>query len=87
MVEGEADAGDVGQVGRDVAGVDLDLAVLHVLGMDEQDVVEQSELLEQRGADEAVEVGAGDEAVACCGGGVNRHTGAIGSLDRVLSAR
>ena len=70
MVEREPDAGHVGQVRRDVAGTDLDLAVLHVLGVDEEDVVEQPELLEQRGADEAVEVGAGDEAVACGGCGV-----------------
>jgi hypothetical protein len=40
VVEGEADAGDVRQVRRDVAGTDLDLPVLHVLGMDEQDVVQ-----------------------------------------------
>ncbi len=36
---------------------------LHVLRVDEQDVVDQVELLEQHGADEAVEVRAGDEAV------------------------
>ena len=39
----------------------LDLAVLDVLGVDEQDVVEDPELLQQGGADEAVEVAAGDE--------------------------
>ena len=44
--------------------VDLDLAVLHVLGVDEQDVVEHVELLQQRGADEAVEITAGDKAEA-----------------------
>ncbi len=73
MVEREPDAGHVGQVRGDVAGADLDLAVLHVLGMDEEDVVEQAELLQERGADEAVEVGAGDEAVPCGGRCVNGH--------------
>ena len=64
MVEGEAHAGDVGQVRGDVAGTDLHLAVLHVLGVHEEDVFEHAELLEERSADEAVEVGPGDEAVA-----------------------
>ena len=57
-----ADLGAVGQVGRDVIGGQLDLAVLHVLGMDEQNLVEEPELLEQGGADEAVEVAASDES-------------------------
>ena len=63
VVERQRDLGAVGQVGRDVIGGQLDLAVLHVLGMDEQDLVEEPELLEQGGADEAVEVAAGDESV------------------------
>ena len=42
MVEREVDARDVRQVGRDVAVGQLDLAVLHVLGVDEQDVVEHA---------------------------------------------
>jgi hypothetical protein len=62
VVERQRDLGAVGQVGRDVVGGQLDLAVLHVLGMDEQDFVEEPELLEQGGADEAVEVAAGDES-------------------------
>ena len=47
-------------------GAELDLAVLHVLGVDEQDVVEDAEVLEQGGADEPVEVAAGHESVALC---------------------
>ena len=43
--------------------LDLDLAVLHVLGVDEQDVVEHPELLQQGGAHQAVEVAAGHESV------------------------
>ena len=41
----------------------LDLAVLHVLGMDEQDVVQEAQLLQEGGADETVEVAAGDQAI------------------------
>ena len=85
MVEGEPDAGHVREVRRDVAGADLDLAVLHVLGVDEEDVVEQAELLQERGADEAVEVGAGDEAVPGGGSGVKGHAGPIGTTGQVLS--
>ena len=40
-----------------------DLAVLHVLGVDELDLVDQVELLQEHGADEPVEVAARDEAV------------------------
>src|SRR4051812_13486599 len=63
MVEREVRGGDVGEVRRDVPVGDLDLAVLHVLGVDEQDVVEHVELLQQSCAHEPVEVAAGDEAV------------------------
>jgi hypothetical protein len=52
---------DVRQVGADVASRDLDLAVLHVLGMDEQDVVDQVELFQQDGAHQAVEIAAGHQ--------------------------
>jgi hypothetical protein len=51
------------QVGRDVARGELQLAVLDVLGMNEQDVVDDPQLLEQGGTDETVEVTPGDEAV------------------------
>ena len=47
-------------------GAELDLAVLHVLGVDEHDVVEDVEVLEQGGAHEPVEVTARDESVALC---------------------
>ena len=73
VVEGQADARDVGKVGGDVALADLDLAVLHVLRVDEQDVLEEVELLEEGGAHEAVEVGARDEAVAVGAWSVGRQ--------------
>ena len=62
VVERQTHAGDVGKVGRDVAVGDLDEAVLHVLGVDELDLVEDPQLLQQGGADQPVEVAAGDEA-------------------------
>ena len=65
------DARDVGQVRRDVALGELDHAVLHVLGVDEQDVVEDAQLLEQGGAYQPVEVGAGHQPVAL--GHLGRH--------------
>jgi hypothetical protein len=63
VVERQRDLGAVREVRRDVVRGQLDLAVLDVLRMDEQDLVEEPQLLEQRGADEAVEVAAGDEAI------------------------
>ena len=63
MVERQRHLGAVGQVRGDVICGQLDLAVLDVLGMDEQDLVKESELLEQGGADESVEVAASDEAI------------------------
>ena len=86
MVERKPDAGHVGQVRGDVARAHLDLAVLHVLGVDEEDVVEQTELLQERRADEAVEVGAGDQAVANGRSGVCVHLTNIGSPHQVLRA-
>ena len=80
MVERERDLGAVRQVRRDVVGRKFDLAVLHVLGVDEQDVVEDPELLQQGGADETVEVAAGDQAACPCGrhDQVGRHDSWIG---------
>jgi hypothetical protein len=65
MVERQVRARHVRQIGRDVAGADRDLPILHVLRMDEQDVIDQVQVSQQDGADEAVEVAAGNEAVAC----------------------
>ena len=64
MIERDRDVGVIRQVGRDVVGAELDLPVLHVLRVDEEDVVEDAEVLQQGRADEAVEVGTGDQAVA-----------------------
>ncbi|MNT84686.1 hypothetical protein D3C72_2247320 [compost metagenome] len=53
----------VGQVGGDVAAGDGHLAVLHVLGVDKGDFVNEVHFIEQHGADQAVKVTAGDQAV------------------------
>ena len=62
VVEGEVATRHVGQVGDDVAHRDRHGAVLHVLRMDELDLVDEGDLAQQQAADEAVEVAAGDEA-------------------------
>ena len=54
----------VGQVGGDVAGADLYLPVLHVFGMHEQDVLDESELLEQHSTDQPVEVTPSDQPIS-----------------------
>ncbi len=61
MVKGQVHAGDIGQVGGDVGILDRDPALLHVVGMDEQDVVDHIQLLEQDGADKAIEVASRDQ--------------------------
>jgi len=53
----------VGQVGGDVAVGHLHLAVLHVLGVNELDVVDQVQLVEQDGADQSIEIAAGNQTV------------------------
>ncbi len=63
VVEGEVHPGDVGEVGGDVVVRDLHLPVLHVLGVDELDLLDEALLLQEDGADEAVEVAARDETV------------------------
>ena len=68
MVERQVRGGHVGEVRGDVAVRDLDLAVLHVLGMDEQDVVEHVDFLQEGGAHETVEVAARDQPVFLLGG-------------------
>ena len=63
VVEGEVHAWNEGQVGGDVALGNLDLAVLHVLRMDEFDLVDHVQVVEQHGAGQAVEITAGHEAI------------------------
>ncbi len=80
VVEGEVCPRHVREVGGHVARTDLDLAVLDVLGVDELDLVEHAQLLEERGADEPVEVAARHEPVlAACGRlwGVSGHGSGI----------
>src|SRR5207237_919721 len=62
--------------------VDVDLAVLHVLGMDEQDVVDHAQLLEQQGTDEAVEVTPGHEPILRV-----RHDLSLGTLSTKMNSR
>ncbi len=52
----------IGQVGDDVAAANFDQAVLHELRLDEEIIVDLFELGDQSAADQAVEVGAGDES-------------------------
>ncbi len=61
MVESQMHPVHIGQVGGDVAVGDGDDAVLHILGMHELDVVDHLKMLEQHGADQAVEIAAGDK--------------------------
>ncbi len=68
VVEGEVNARNVGEIRRDISAGHLDLAVLHVLRVDELDGVEDAPFLEQDGADEAVEVAAGHEPEFLCHG-------------------
>jgi hypothetical protein len=63
VVEGQVHARHVGQVRRDVAAVSSTLPSWTSFGVDEQHVVEDAEVLEQRGAHEPVEVAARHEAV------------------------
>lgn len=63
VVERQRHLGAVREVRRDVVGGQLDLSVLHVLGVDEEDVVQEAQLLQEGGADETVEVAAGDQPV------------------------
>ena len=61
VIEGQMDAFHVGQIGGDVAVGNLDQPVLHVLGMNEFDVIDQIQFFEQHRADESVEITAGHE--------------------------
>jgi len=63
MVERKVAAGDVGQVGGDIPLGDGNAAVLHVLRVDEGDLVDQLPFLEQHGTRQAVEVTARDESI------------------------
>ena len=63
VVERQVHARVVGQVGRDVGRAQLDLPVLHVLGMHELDVAEDVHLPEEGGTDQPVEIAARHQAV------------------------
>lgn len=68
MVERQVDARHVRQVGGDVAVGDRHLAVLHVFGVNEQDVVDHVQFTEEHSAYESVEIAASDQAVFVCHG-------------------
>ena len=61
---------------------DRDLAVLHVLGVHEGDLVDEAELAQQDGADQAVEVAAGDQAVRAGMGRLQAGTGGVPARHR-----
>ena len=82
VVERDVHARVVGEVRGDVTGAELDLAVLHVLGVDELHVVEHVEMLEKGGAHQPVEVGARDQSEAL--GLKLRHGASIGRNGREL---
>src|SRR4051812_42600425 len=66
VVERDVHVRVVGEVGGDITGAELDLAVLDVLGVDELDVVEHVEMLEEGGTHQPVEVTARHESEALC---------------------
>jgi hypothetical protein len=81
VVERDVHVRVVREVRRDVAGAELDLAVLDVLGVDELDVVEHAEVLEEGGTHEPVEITARHESEALClklGHGDSIGTAALG---------
>ncbi len=67
MIERQMHARNKRQIGGDVAFRNFDLAVLHVLGMDELDLVDHVELVEQNGADQAIEIAARHETIFLVG--------------------
>ena len=55
-------ARDIGQIGCDIPISDVDLAILHVLGVDKSDVIDQVEVLEKYRTHQSVKVAACNEA-------------------------
>jgi hypothetical protein len=62
MVENQVRSRDVRQVGRDVVRTDVDLPVLHVLGVNELDLLDHVEVLQQHRTHQTVEIAACDKA-------------------------
>jgi hypothetical protein len=62
MIESQMDAGDIRQVSRNIPVVNLNLAILHILGMDKLDIVDQLQFVQQNRADQAIHIAASDEA-------------------------
>ncbi len=62
MVEGKAHAGHIGKIRRDVALCYLDESILHVLRMDELDLIQDPELFQQGSTDQPVEIAPGYQA-------------------------
>jgi hypothetical protein len=64
VVNRQMDAGHERQIGCDVPVADGNQPVLHVLGVNELDVVDQVQFAQQNRADQSVEIGPGEEAMA-----------------------
>ena len=62
VVEYHMRAGGIGQVGGDIPRPDLDLSILHILGVNELDLVDHIEVFEQHGADQPIEITTCDQA-------------------------
>ena len=60
VVEHQMRGCHVGQVGGDVAAADVNLAILHILGMHKFDLLNQVQLFEQYSAYQAVKITACD---------------------------
>jgi hypothetical protein len=62
MVKRNVRACHIRQVGGDITVGDINLAVLHVLGVDKLDIVDQVQFIEQYGAYQAIKITAGNES-------------------------
>ena len=62
VVEGDGHPGVIGQVRGNIVFGELDLAVLHVLGVHEFDLVDELELLEHHGAGQTVKITSRDKS-------------------------
>jgi hypothetical protein len=66
MVEHQMATIDVWKIGRDVSGLHGHLAVLHVFGVHEQDVVNHPQFFEQSRANQAIEITSGHQPMFSC---------------------
>lgn len=69
MVEPEPAAGGIGDIRQDIVGPHCHFAILDVLGMHEEEVVDHSDFVQQRGAGKPVKVGSCNQTHVASGGG------------------